>query len=165
MYKNNKLIYTNILTKGLIILFVAFLFIFFLLYIKHVNDTQDFIESYKNITDESYKNIIQESYKNITEEETKLVKNINNLIKESFSNINEEDHLNDKYLYPIKGLQNICSKKNLFPSFMPKACYVDGNLNSYSNCKCEDEKGNCKICYPEIKKDSSNANVIYDASK
>ena len=47
---------------------------------------------------------------------------------------------------------------------MPKACYVDGNLNSYANCKCEDENGNCKICYEEIKKDSKNANTVYDAS-
>lgn len=116
------------LVKGLIIIVVSFLFIMGLLYIKHINDTQDFIESFKN-------------------------------------NISEEEILNDKYLYPIKGLQNICAKDNLFPSFMPKACYVNGNLNSYSNCKCEDENGNCKICYPEIKKDSKNANVVYDASK
>jgi hypothetical protein len=47
---------------------------------------------------------------------------------------------------------------------MPKACYVNGNLNSYANCKCEDENGNCKICYDEIKKDSKNANTVYDAS-
>ncbi len=46
---------------------------------------------------------------------------------------------------------------------MPKACYIDGKMNSYANCKCEDEKGNCKICYPEIKKDSKNASVVYNA--
>lgn len=80
------------------------------------------------------------------------------IINESFSN------KSDQYLYPIKGLQSICAKDNLKPSFMPKACYVDGNLNSYANCKCEDESGNCKICYEEIKKDSKNANTVYDAS-
>ena len=115
------------LVKGLIIIIVAFLFIMVLLYIKHINDRQDFIESFNN-------------------------------------NVNV-DKLNDKYLYPIRGLQSICEKDKLLPSFMPKACYVNGNLNSYSNCKCEDEKGNCKICYPEIKKDSKNANVIYDAKE
>lgn len=80
------------------------------------------------------------------------------IFNESFSN------KSDPYLYPIKGLQSICAKNNLKPSFMPKACYVDGNLNSYANCKCEDENGNCKICYEEIKKDSKNANTVYDAS-
>jgi hypothetical protein len=76
---------------------------------------------------------------------------------ESFSN------KNDNYLYPIKGLQSICEKDNLKPSFMPKICYVNGVLNSYANCKCEDEKGNCKICYDKIIKDSKNSNVIYNA--
>ena len=84
-----------------------------------------------------------------------ILYNKNNLT-ESFSN-------NNKYLYPIKGLQSICQKEGLNPSFMPKACYVDGNLNSYANCKCEDDSGNCKICYDTIKKDSNNSSVIYNA--
>lgn len=75
---------------------------------------------------------------------------------ESFSNPNG--------LFPIRGLQSECSVLNLNPSFMPKACYVDGNLNNYSNCKCEDNKGNCKVCYPEIKKDSKNSSVVYNAN-
>lgn len=80
-------------------------------------------------------------------------------IKDSDKPINK-----DPVLYPIRGLQAICAKEGLKPSFMPKACYVDDNLNSYANCKCEDSKGNCKICYPEIKKDSKNSNVVYDAN-
>jgi hypothetical protein len=44
---------------------------------------------------------------------------------------------------------------------MPKACYIDGVLNSYANCECEDDNGNCKICYPTIKKDSNNSSVVY----
>ena len=84
--------------------------------------------------------------------------NSKKLILESFSNNSEP------YLYPIKGLQSICSKKNLKPSYMPKACYIDGKLNSYANCKCEDENGNCKICYNTIKKDSNNSNVVYNSS-
>jgi hypothetical protein len=79
--------------------------------------------------------------------------------KESFTNNKD----NDQYLYPIKGLTNICAKENLFPSYTPKACYVDDVLNQYANCKCEDEKGNCKICYPTIKKDSKNASIVYNA--
>ncbi len=80
------------------------------------------------------------------------------------NNIESFSNSSSTYLYPIKGLQSICAKENLKPSYMPKACYVDGNLNSYANCKCEDESGNCKICYEEIKKDSKNANTVYDAS-
>ena len=76
-----------------------------------------------------------------------------------------ESFKNDKnYLYPIKGLSSICAKNNLKPSYMPKACYIDGNLNSYANCKCEDKEGNCKICYDTIKKDSKNSSVIYNAN-
>jgi len=84
-----------------------------------------------------------------------------NLNIESFSN---NDKLNDGYLYPVRGLQNICAKDNLKPSFMPKACYVDGVLNSYANCKCEDKEGNCKICYDTIKKDNKNSNIVYNAN-
>jgi hypothetical protein len=80
----------------------------------------------------------------------------NENIEESFSN-------NDSYLYPVTGLSKICEEEDLYPSYMPKVCYMDGNLNSYANCKCEDKKGNCKICYPTIKKDSNNANVVYNA--
>ena len=47
---------------------------------------------------------------------------------------------------------------------MPKACYVDNELNSYANCKCEDKNGNCKICYPTIKKDSKNSSIVYNAN-
>jgi len=79
--------------------------------------------------------------------------------KEHFTSEEEEN-----YLYPIKGLAPICESQNLLPSYMPKACYVDGKLNSYANCKCEDSEGNCKICYPTIKKDSSNSNVVYNAN-
>ena len=70
---------------------------------------------------------------------------------------------NDPYLYPIKGLTNICENDNLYPSYMPKACYVDGVLNPYANCKCEDEKGNCILCYDTIKQDSHNASTVYNA--
>ena len=84
-----------------------------------------------------------------------FLKNRNDILYEEFSNQN--------YLYPIRGLQSICNKDNLKPSFMPKVCYVDGKLNSYANCKCEDDKGNCKICYDTIKKDSKNSNIVYDA--
>ena len=71
---------------------------------------------------------------------------------------------NDNYLYPIKGLTSICAKDNLLPSYMPKACYIDGNMNSYANCKCQDKEGNCKICYDNIKKDDNNSSIIYNAN-
>ena len=84
-----------------------------------------------------------------------------NIIKWSNKNINESFVNNDQYLYPIKKLSPICKEKNLKPSYMPKACYIDGVLNSYANCECEDDKGNCKICYPTIKKDANNSSVVY----
>jgi hypothetical protein len=84
---------------------------------------------------------------------------------ESFSNIIEEDNeLNDKYLYPLTGLTDICAKSDLLPSYMPKICYVDGKMNNYANCKCEDKDGNCKICYDTITKDSNNAVKIYSSN-
>ena len=70
---------------------------------------------------------------------------------------------NDNYLYPITGLTDICKKQNLIPSYMPKACYMNGDMNTYANCKCEDQEGNCKICYHAIKNDSNNSSVIYNA--
>ena len=47
---------------------------------------------------------------------------------------------------------------------MPSVCYVDGKLNSYANCKCQDQSGNCKLCYPTIKKMEKNTSVIYNAN-
>lgn len=85
---------------------------------------------------------------------------INGEYSEYFSN----SKLDSNYLYPIRGLEKICEKENLKPSYMPKACYVDDKLNSYANCKCEDKDGNCKICYPTIVKDSKNSSVVYNAN-
>ena len=67
----------------------------------------------------------------------------------------------DNYLYPTS---NVKCGGSLKPSYMPKSCYIDGKLNSYANCKCEDENGNCKICYDTIDHIDNNAKVIYNAS-
>ena len=96
-------------------------------------------------------------------------------IVEPFANDNAENLGNEltkfdneepkgPYLFPTRKLQGECEKEGLKPAFMPKTCFVDGTLNEYSNCKCEDENGNCKICYGEIKKDTKNANVVYNAN-
>jgi hypothetical protein len=82
---------------------------------------------------------------------------------ELFAN-QDNTKLGDGYLYPIKGLTPICANEGLKASYMPKACYVDGKLNSYANCKCEDKDGNCKICYDTIVKDSKNSSVVYNAN-
>lgn len=81
---------------------------------------------------------------------------------ELFAN-QDNTKLGDGYLYPIKGLSPICAKEGLKASYMPKACYVDGKLNSYANCKCEDKDGNCKICYDTIVKDSKNSSIVYNS--
>jgi hypothetical protein len=73
-------------------------------------------------------------------------------INETFSN----------YLYPIKGLQAICAKEGLKPSFMPNSCIKgNGDFNPYSNCMCIDKNGICKKCYPEIKINKGRS-TVYD---
>ena len=73
-------------------------------------------------------------------------------INETFSN----------YLYPIKGLQAICAKEGLKPSFMPNSCIKgNGDFNPYSNCMCIDKNGTCKKCYPEIKINKGRS-TVYD---
>ena len=79
---------------------------------------------------------------------------------ENFYAVNDID-TNKEYLYPIRGLQSECGTQGLKPSYMPKACYINGLLNPYANCKCEDEEGNCKLCYPNIQKDTQNSNIVF----
>ena len=86
------------------------------------------------------------------------------IVNMSLNKKNEKFENDKTYLYPTADLGKECVNMNLLPSFMPKACYTDGKLNPYANCKCEDKSGNCKICYDEIKKDSKNANVVYNAN-
>jgi hypothetical protein len=76
-----------------------------------------------------------------------------------------ENEASKKYLYPIKGLTDECSSQNLRPAYMPQICYVDGKLNSYANCKCQDKEGNCKICYDTLENDKQGPYVVYDAMK
>ena len=78
--------------------------------------------------------------------------------KENFENLVNSEN----YLYPIKGLGGECKEQGLKPAYMPSICVVDGKLKSFSNCKCMNDKGECKVCYPEIKKDQKNASVIYN---
>jgi hypothetical protein len=92
-----------------------------------------------------------------------MVRNNNS---EYFSNKNKKGKSENKnYLYPVTKLGSICAKNNLQPSFMPKSCYVNGVLDSYANCMCEDINGNCKVCYPKIVKNSKNSSVVYNANK
>ena len=79
---------------------------------------------------------------------------------ENFMNPN-----NIAYLKSIENIPNECFNKGLQPNYMPKVCYVDGVLDPYSNCKCEDKDGNCKICFPPILKYKKSSETIYDANK
>ena len=81
------------------------------------------------------------------------------LKKEEFRNQKENF---ENYLYPIKGLGGECKEQGLKPAFMHSICVVDGKLKPFSNCKCMNDKGECKVCYPEIKKDQKNASIIYN---
>ena len=82
---------------------------------------------------------------------------------ENFTSNNDKD---DKdYLYPTRDLQEICKKEyNLFPAYGATQCMENGKPNPYANCKCADEFGECKVCYPTEKKYESGSNVVYDAT-
>lgn len=74
-----------------------------------------------------------------------------------------EGYIN-KYLYPLQDLQEICEKKGLEPSYMPRVCYKsDGSYDPYSNCECIDKDGMCATCYKPLKRYELNAGVIYDS--
>ena len=83
-------------------------------------------------------------------------------IADGLANANIENY--DNYLFPIKGLGKECEADGLKPAYMPTVCAVDGKINSYANCKCVDKKtGACKVCYPDIKRDTKGRSVIYNA--
>lgn len=84
---------------------------------------------------------------------------------ESFTNeetINNEID-NSIYLYPTRDLGDECAKDGLKPAFAPTICQIGDTMTPYANCKCIDNNGNCKTCYEPIKKDMTNANIVYDA--
>jgi hypothetical protein len=85
-------------------------------------------------------------------------------VYESFYN-NENKKKDEKpYLFPTKGLQNICEEKNLIPAYGPTGCFINGDYDPYANCKCRDkETGECKICYDNIKEDERTSTVVYNA--
>jgi len=78
-----------------------------------------------------------------------------------------ENFTSKKLLSPIKGLGGECKKinKDYKPAFMPSICIKDGKLNSFANCKCTNNNGECKVCYPEIKKDKKDSSVVYNPNE
>jgi hypothetical protein len=48
---------------------------------------------------------------------------------------------------------NECKKKGLKPAYNPSVCTDKNTYEPSANCKCVDEKNNCKICYEKIKLD------------
>lgn len=68
------------------------------------------------------------------------------------------------YLRPFKGLDEECKAqdKSYKAAFMPTVCSKDRKVNPYSNCKCTNKDGECKICYPEVKKEGEDRSVIYN---
>lgn len=65
------------------------------------------------------------------------------------------------YLYPVKGLEKECNEGGYKPAYMPTTCVLEGKLKAYQNCKCINEEGECKICYPRIKK-KKDRKAIYN---
>jgi len=71
------------------------------------------------------------------------------------------------YLYPTRDLGNECQSDNLEPSYMPKICVIDGEIEEDANCKCQDKNtGECKLCYPVIprKIQEREERIIYNAN-
>lgn len=68
------------------------------------------------------------------------------------------------YLYPIRDLQEICQKEhNLKPAYGGELCIENDKPNVFANCKCTDEFGVCKVCYPTEEKYKTGGNVIYNS--
>lgn len=51
-----------------------------------------------------------------------------------------------------KKYRNEC-KKNKYELAYNMSCVQDGKLITNANCKCVDNKNNCKVCFPKIKID------------
>ena len=87
-------------------------------------------------------------------------------LQEKFINkMNSEENkytIGDNYLYPVKGLSGQCEKLGLKPAYMPQICTVNGVVNSYANCMCQDKNGNCQKCYPELEKYNKASHVVYN---
>jgi hypothetical protein len=157
----NKL--TKSIIKYLPLITIILIIIVIILIPKKINYSFKYLhESFSNDYDKKHKNDRSNEgspYNDLSNKE-QINKDPFNLYPS-----NQENIKNNRYLYPIKGLQSICEKDNLKPSFMPKVCFVDGKLNSFANCKCEDSEGNCKICYDTIKKFDNGAGIVYDSQK
>ncbi len=81
---------------------------------------------------------------------------------ENFENFKERPMYKPDYLFPTKNLTKICAEKGLKPAFGPTSCFKDGKYDPYANCQCLDKQtGECKVCYPDIKKDETSSSVIY----
>lgn len=87
-------------------------------------------------------------------------------LKESFqdttTNNKNEYTIDNNYLYPVQGLSGQCEKLGFKPAYMPQICSIDGVVNSYANCMCQDKEGNCQKCYPELEKYNKASHVIYN---
>jgi hypothetical protein len=81
---------------------------------------------------------------------------------ENFENFKIRPMYKPDYLFPTKNLTKICAEKGLKPAFGPTSCFKDGQYDPYANCQCLDKQtGECKLCYPDIKKDKTSSSVIY----
>jgi hypothetical protein len=71
--------------------------------------------------------------------------------------------LDNNYLYPSScKLNDQCKAMGLIGSSNPSICIQNGKIRSDSICACEDENGNCKICYDKIKEIQNESNIIYN---
>lgn len=119
-------------------------------------DNEDNLDSEYNLDNIDSENII-----NNENNSQNTSNNLNNASNYESNNTNPYT-INNNYLYPVQGLSGQCEKIGLKPAFMPQICSINGVVNSYANCMCQDKEGNCQKCYPELEKYNKASHVIYN---
>lgn len=127
------------------VLFTILIIILIIAYYGHIFLQKRYLESFAN-------NKTSKSTKSVSKSKVsgnkKLEKN--------------EYTLNNNYLYPIKRLGGQCQKLGLRPAYMPQICSINGVVNNFANCMCQNKNGVCMKCYPELKKYNKQSFTIYN---
>ncbi len=123
--------------KNLLLLTIIFILII-LIYFFGINKYHEHFSEMKNIIDKTDEHFANSSFKILP-------------------------MYTPEYLFPTKDLQKECnSSQGLEPAYGPTSCFENGQYIPTANCKCRDKNtGDCKICYPKIKKDDTSSSTIY----
>jgi hypothetical protein len=135
------------------ILFTILIIVLIISYYGHIFLKKRNLESFINnkTNNSTSKKDLQESIRKKRLEDAKVPYTTKN--KYTFDN---------NYLYPVKGLGGQCQKLGLRPAYMPQICSINGVVNNFANCMCQDKNGVCMKCYPELKKYNKQSFTIYN---